>query len=391
MRIGISTSVIQRGQSGIGQYVISLVRALCLYADRHSFTLFVLEDDLPLFAFAQGQMKLIPVSERFRPAIRNILWHQLVLPGLVREFQLDVLHTPSYRRMLWRQPCPLVATIHDLAPFRLAHKYDPLRMFYGRTVARRLAHRQDEIIAVSENSAQDVATFFGVPTKRIHVVYNGVDHERFFPGNHEVAKATVAGRHGVNGPFFLYVARLEHPAKNHVRLVEAFNEYKSATHSPWRLVLAGSDWHGAGKIHEAIQLSKFRHDIHCLGFVPDSDIPDLYRAADVFVYPSLFEGFGLPPIEAMACGCPVISSDRGALGEMLGAAAAIINPEEVSDLRFQMARMASDADLRNRWRTAGLARAQCFHWQKTVTGTLEVYGHAITNAPSARHAFALAH
>src|SRR5579872_4651082 len=149
MRIGLSGSVVQRGKTGIGQYLFALIRALGPYAGRHAFTLFVLEEDIPLFAFAPGEMEIVPVPERFRPPVKNILWHQTTLPGLARQRQLDVLHVPSYRRLLWPKPCALVATIHDLAPFRIAKKYDWKRMFYGRVVARRLARRQDRVIAIS--------------------------------------------------------------------------------------------------------------------------------------------------------------------------------------------------------------------------------------------------
>src|SRR5213076_81814 len=123
----------------------------------HRFTLFVLAEDLPLFDFARDKMEFVVVPERFRPPVKNILWHQTELPSLVRQLRLDVLHVPSYRRLLWPKPCALVATIHDLAPFHVARKYDWKRMFYGRVVARKLARRQDEIIAISANTARDIA------------------------------------------------------------------------------------------------------------------------------------------------------------------------------------------------------------------------------------------
>src|SRR6185369_11488659 len=107
-------------------------------------------------------------------AVKNIGWHQTKLPQLARELQLDVLHVPSYRRLLGRRPCPLVATIHDLAPFRVAKKYDWKRMFYGRVIARRLAQRQDEVIAISENTARDIVHFFGLPREKITVIHNGL-------------------------------------------------------------------------------------------------------------------------------------------------------------------------------------------------------------------------
>lgn len=376
MNVGISTSVIQRGQSGVAQYVLGLVRALLPRTAQHQFTLFVLEEDLPLFAFAEAGMKIAPVPERFRPALKNIWWHQTALPQLARDRRLDVLHVPSYRRMLWPQPCALVATIHDLAPFHLAGKYDRLRMFYGRVVARKLARRQDQIIAVSRTTARDVFGFFGVPGERLSVILNGVDHARFFPGSREKARARVAESHGLRQPFFLYVARLEHPGKNHVRLIEAFNRFKAETGLAWQLALAGGDWHGAEAIHAAAQQSPFARDIQRLGFVPDADLPIWYRAADLFVYPSLFEGFGLPPVEAMACGCPVISSTRGALGEVVGDAAATVNPDDAGSLQRQMARLATDEGLREQLRTAGLKQARRFDWQTTAAATFEVYARA---------------
>jgi len=382
LKIGLSTSVIQRGQSGVGQYVLALVRALLPAAREHHFTLYVLEADRPLFAFAAGAMRLEIVDERHRPPVKNILWHQTVLPRLARQAGLDVLHVPSYRRMAWPRPCALVATIHDLAPFHLAGKYDWARMFYGRVIARRLAQRQDEIIAVSELTARDIKTFFGVPASRVTVVPNGLDHDRFQPGPKAAACAAVCAHAGVTGPFFLYVARLEHPAKNHARLIAAFNAFKSATGSPWQLVLAGGDWHGAETVHALVRASPVARDIHRLGFVADADLPDWYRAADTFVFPSLFEGFGLPPVEAMACGCPVLSSTRGALAETVGPAAGRLEPEDTAQIQAQLTRAARDAAWRTQLRTAGLDRAREFDWQKTAAATLAVYARAAAQAPA---------
>lgn len=384
MKIGLSTSVIQRGQSGVGQYVLSLVRALLPAATAHEFTLYVLEDDLPLFAFAASAMKIVLVDERHRPPVKNILWHQTVLPRLVRRAGLDVLHIPSYRRMLWPRPCALVATIHDLAPFHVAAKYSRARMFYGRVVAKRLARRQHEIIAVSQLTARDIETFFHLPAARVTVVPNGLDHARFHPGPAAIARTAVAGPKGIAAPFFLYVARLEYPAKNHARLVAAFNAFKAATGSPWQLVLAGSDWTGAAAIHAIVRASPFTQDIRVLGFVPSHDLADWYRAADVFVFPSLFEGFGLPPVEAMACGCPVLSSRRGALAETVGDAAGLLEPESSAQLQAQLTRAATDSAWRDQLRAAGLAQAHKFDWADTAAATLAVYARAFAQSVPSR-------
>lgn len=373
MKIGFSTGMIQRGQTGVAQYVFALLRAMLPHAGRHEFHLFVFEEDLPLFAFARDALRIVRVPESERPAVRNVLWHQRTLPALARELQLHVLHVPSYRRMLWPKPCPLVATIHDLAPFHVTGKYDWKRMLYGRVVVKRLARRQDAIIAVSENTARDLGRFFGLGRERVRVVWNGIDAVRFQPGDAADARAQAAARWQLDRPFFLYVSRLEHPAKNHVRLIEAFSRFKAATGSDWLLALGGSDWHGAEAIHAAAAASAVGRDIRFLGFVEDANLPELYRAAAAFVYPSLFEGFGFPPVEAMACGCPVISSARGSLREVVADAARIVEPEDVADLAQALQVLATDPAVRGRLQAAGFVNARRFDWDRNAADTLEVY------------------
>ena len=377
MKIGLSTSVIQRGKTGIAQAVLALARSFAARPGEHQFVLYVLEEDRPLFAFARETMQIRPVAEKYRPPLRNILWHQRTLPRLAKEDRLDVLHVPSYRRLLWPQPCALVATVHDLAPFRVQKKYDVFRMFYGRVVARVLARRQHRIIAISQTTAQDLKRFFGLKDRQITVIHNGLDHDRFSPAPTGIARAVAEQQFNLRQPYLLYVARLEHPGKNHVRLITAFAQFKTETRSPAQLVFAGGDWHGAEAIHQAIAQSPFRQDIRCLGFVSDEDLPRLYRGAESVIYPSLYEGFGLPALEAMACGCPVLCSNRGALPEVAGDAAVLVDPEDTEALASQMKRLATDEVLRERLRTAGIARAKQFDWNETAARTLEVYRQAV--------------
>jgi len=377
MKIGYSTSVIQRGKTGVAQYVFALLRAMLIHADKHEFNLFILEEDLPLFEFAKNKMKLVPVAEKFRPAVKNVLWHQRQLPQIARNLDLDALHVPSYRRMLWGAPCPLVATIHDLAPFHVTGKYDWKRMIYGRVIVKQLARRQNQIIAVSENTARDLQTFFGLGRDQVQVVWNGIDHRRFQPGDVMAAKTSAAQNWKLDRPFFLFVSRLEHPGKNHVRLIEAFNQFKAATRSDWLLALGGSDWHGAESIYAAAKSSRYAEDIRFLGFVSDAALPELYQATDVFIYPSLFEGFGFPPIEAMACGVPVISTLRGSLREVVADAAMAIEPENVAAIAGAMAKMSGSTDERSRWRTAGLQNTKRFDWNENAAQTLAIYEQAV--------------
>lgn len=375
MKVGLTATMIQGGRSGVAQYVFSLVREL-VRAGRVDLNVFVLEDELPLLDFAKDGCRLIPVPREAAPPVKNILWHQLTLPKLAADLKLDVLHVPSYRRLVRNAPCPTVGTIHDLAPFHVKGKYDFARMFYGRVVVKSLARRQQEIIAVSHCTARDIENFFGIPQSRLQVIHNGIDHDRFFPGDYAAARAWTAEKHAITAPYFLYVSRLEHPAKNHVRLIEAFVEFKKATGSDWQLALGGGDWHGCEAIKSAAAASPFASDIRFLGFVPDADLPALYRAARAMVYPSLFEGFGLPPIEAMACGTPVISSTRGALEEVVADAALVIDPENIPDITRALTALSTDAALADSLKSRGLANAARFHWSRTAAEVTEIYRKA---------------
>ncbi|WP_395747680.1 glycosyltransferase family 4 protein [Prosthecobacter sp.] len=382
MNIALSTSVIQRGKTGVAQYVLALTRALMPYTDVVKFHILALAQDIPLFEFARGRMNIVPVDECWRPAVRNIWWHQQVLPRWLDEKMIDVLHVPSYRRMVRAAHCNRVSTIHDLAPFHVKKKYDLARMIYGRVIVKHLARRQDGLISVSTSTARDVERYFGVPVQKQNVILNGIDHARFNLGDRAAACAMAAQRWQLNEPFFLYVSRLEHPAKNHTRLIEAFDKFKESTGSPWQLALAGSDWHGAEHIHAAARNARHANDVRFLGFVEDGVLPDLYRAASTMIYPSLFEGFGLPPIEAMACGCPVISSTRGSLSEVVGTAARVIDPESVEDMVQAMQEFATHREKRDALIKAGLENARRFNWDENAKRVMDVYEKPFTGTRS---------
>lgn len=381
MKIGFSTSVIQRGKTGVAQYVFALLKAFHELQEDHQFVLFVLEEDEPFFSHFRDRFQIEVVSEKFRPPIKNIIWHQTILPRLAKKHRLDVVHVPSYRRLPIVAPCARVGTIHDLAPFRVPGKYDLARMFYGRVVVKRLAAMQDQLIAVSGNTATDLNLFFRLGEERVTVVRNGLDHDRFHPHDRVDASALARIRFGLSQPYLLYVARLEHPGKNHIRLIEAFEEFQKQSKSDWVLALGGSDWHGAEVIHERIAQSPARDSIRVLGFVADQDLPALYSAAKAFIYPSLYEGFGMPPVEAMACGCPVICSDRGSLGEVVGDAAMIVQPENSVSIRDSILKFYNSESLRSEYIRKGLERAAQYSWEKAARETLAVYHRATQSRP----------
>jgi glycosyltransferase involved in cell wall biosynthesis len=386
MKIGFSTSVIQRGKTGVAQYVFALLKAFHELQEDHQFVLFVLEEDEPFFSHLRDRFPIELVSEKFRPPIKNIIWHQTILPRLAKKHRLDVVHVPSYRRLPIWAPCARVGTIHDLAPFRVPGKYDLARMFYGRVIVKRLAAMQDQLIAVSGNTATDLNLFFRLGEERVTVVRNGLDHDRFHPHDLVDASALARIRFGLTQPYLLYVARLEHPGKNHIRLIEAFEEFQKQSKSDWVLALGGSDWHGAELIHERIAQSPARDSIRVLGFVADQDLPALYSAAKAFIYPSLYEGFGMPPVEAMACGCPVICSDRGSLGEVVGDAAMIVQPENPDSIRNAILNFYNSESLRSEYIRKGLERAAQYSWEKAARETLAVYHRAMQTRPGSNPA-----
>jgi glycosyltransferase involved in cell wall biosynthesis len=386
IRVALSTSVIQRGKSGVASYVFGLLDGLAAIAAPVELTLLGFKEDRPLFEKWLDRYSWHAVEEQWRPAVRNILWHQTMLPQVLRRLRADVIHIPSYRRIVWNPPAAQVVTVHDCAAFSVPGKYDPARMFYGRHVVRRLAQQARAVITVSRATAEDVKRYFGIPDAR--VIWNGIDHSQFKP----LPEAEIAGRLGVafrqTRPYFLYLARLEHPGKNHVRLIEAFERFAAA--HPDRaedLLFGGADWHGAEVIHERIRVSPCRERIKSLGFVAKADLPALYCGATAMVYPSLFEGFGLPPIEAMACGCPVISSPRGSLREVVGKAGYLIDPESPEDIAAGLAAApAVNGEGREAWRRRGIAHAARFDWKNAAQAVVETYGAALGGRhPPARH------
>jgi glycosyltransferase involved in cell wall biosynthesis len=385
MRIALSVSVIQRGQSGVASYVFGLLDGFREIGAKLDLVLLGLEEDEALFARWRDLLQWIAVPERYRPAVRNVWWHQTALRPLLRQERIDVLHIPSYRRIVVRPPCPQVVTIHDLAAFSLRTKYDRARMIYGTYVVKHLARQVEAITAVSHATAQDIDRYLGIPKEQVRVIWNGIDHRRFRPLAAQEVSAAL-DRFGQRKPYFIYLARLEHPAKNHLRLIQAFESFcQGFPAQSHELLLGGADWHGADVIHRHIADSPQRDRIKALGFVSDSDLPYWYAGAAAMIYPSLFEGFGLPPLEAMASGCPVISSDRGSLLEVVGNAARIVDPESVEAITAAMVEVVFDRQRASTMVGQGFLRALEFSWAKVAQGMCQVYQQvALRSKSSAR-------
>jgi len=376
IRVALSTSVLQRGRSGVATYIFGLLDGMQKIGAPVQLCLLGLADDKPLFEKWLDHCQWIPVEERYRPAVRNVIWHQTTLRSLLIREKIDLLHIPSYRRIVARPPCPQVVTIHDLAAFAVRGKYDMARMIYGKYVVRQLARKAQIVTTVSQATASDVTKYFGIPASAITVIWNGIDHDLFRPQRAEDIRAAL-DRLKLRKPYFIYLARLEHPAKNHLRLIEAFELFCAQNPSQeHELVLGGADWHGAEVIHRRIASSPVRDRIVTAGFVEKTDLPFWYAGATAMVYPSLFEGFGLPPAEAMACGCPVISSPRGSLGEIAGDAALLIDPESAGSIGQALADVVLHPDKTRELSVRGIARASLFSWEKAATTLCQLYNQA---------------
>jgi glycosyltransferase involved in cell wall biosynthesis len=331
-----------------------------------------LDADRALFSWLDDR-RWISIPARASGGAGNLLWHQLSLNRVVRHLEIDLVHIPSYRRMLWDCAVPQVATIHDCAPFVLRGKYDFARGFFGRVVVPVIARRVHHIIAVSGTTGTDINRFMKVPETNITVLPNGIDHSMFRPQS----AAAVEGfrkRMGLKRPFFLYVARLEHPAKNHVRLIRAFERLAESGAFSGQLILPGAPWHGAEVIESAVAESRFRDHIRLEGFVDNADLPLWYAAAEALVFPSLMEGFGLPLLEAQACGTRIACSDSTSLPEVAGPAGLLFDGLDDSSITGAMERLARmDGAERRRRENEGIDWAGGFTWSSHAAGAVRIY------------------
>jgi glycosyltransferase involved in cell wall biosynthesis len=264
---------------------------------------------------------------------------------------------------------PAVATVHDLSQLHVRQKYDAARMFYATRVLPLLIGRQQRIITVSSSTRSDVLSRTSVSADRVSVVPNGVDLSRYAPLD-EASAREAALRLGLREPYLLYVARLEHPGKNHVTLLEAFARLRAAG-LPHKLVLAGPRWNGAEAIDAAVARLGLAEHVVFTGFVAGDDLPGLYAGAAAFVFPSLYEGFGIPLLEAMACGIPSCVANVSSLPEVAGDAALLFDPRDPAAIASALQRLLTDDLLRARLRARGLKRCAEFTWERSAGGVLE--------------------
>ena len=313
------------------------------------------------------------------PPIRRILWEQTLLPLRGRRERWDVLHCPV-NVLPVIAPCASVVTIHDTAFLAVPETMTRARRRYLRTQIARSVRQADQILTVSQATADDLVQAFGVPTNRITVTPLAAD-ERFRPAAQDVLDR-FRRQHGLHRPFLLSVGTRE-PRKNTARLVRAFA--RVAPTIAHELVLVGPAGWLEGELDATIRdlPVPVRQRVRLTGFVPDDDLPLWYAAADVFAYPALHEGFGLPVLEAMACGTPVVTSNTSSLPEIAGDAAMCIDPTDDRALVAAIARIIGNAPLAGDLHRRGLARAGEFSWDETARLTVVGYRAALARRRAA--------
>lgn len=377
MRVGLVTFGGDGGKSGISQYIIKLIEQFDQISSNIEFEVVVYQDEQSIFIPAGSKIGSYCLSSALRNPIINLAWFQIGLPGFCFRRGYDVLFLPAAnRRAPFWAPCPTVGTVHDFSGVHVSEKYDPARMFFIKKITPALIKRLDMILTVSECSKTDIVDFCKISPDRVVVTPNGVDLDTYCPGKKDEAIEILRQKYQISSPYILYVSRIEHPGKNHVRLIKAFNILKAKLGIPHQLILAGSKWSRAEEVYEIASESPYRDDILFLGFVANQDLPSLYRGADLFVFPSLFEGFGMPILEAMACGTPTICSNISSMPEVAGDAALLFDPHDEQDICDAMMKMISNGHLTDELIKKGLDRSQQFSWRNTALKTLEVINRA---------------
>lgn len=376
MRVGISTTIVANELTGgLAEYLNALLTHLPCLSSSHEYVLLSTRDDAEIFRCQSNRIRQVIVPSIIRHPMVNIAWHAVAYSKILRKWKVDIIHIPDFRRFVTGASVPVVVTIHDMTRYILTDKYDPVRMFYHRRILPSFLKRFAHVIAISENTKHDVLRFFPFLEDHISVVYDGISTSLYKSLPRDLVE-TVRSKLHLPRHYVLYVSRIEHPAKNHVGLIEAFRSLKQSTNLPHKLVLVGSPSFRSQEVYEAAR--SLGDQIMFTGFVSTQDLPAVYNAADAFVFPSLYEGFGLPVLEAMACGVPVAASNVSAVPEVAGEAAILFDPYDIREITQAMGRLLTDNDLRDALRQRGFERAKEFSWEKTARETLAVYEQVYT-------------
>lgn len=382
MRIGFDYTAGIRQEAGIGYYVRSLFDAMLAEDKENEYTLLTSgrptrERPFPVAPNVHGRSVLIP--DRYL----NLLWYRwrAPLPANLFTGNIDIYHSPDFALPPLSGKIRKVVTIHDLAFLTHPEYAVPSLVAYLSKVVPEAVAAADVVAVVSQDAGRTLTEHFGTPSEKIAVVPNGL-RPHFRRITDPMLLRSTENKFGLKHPLVLGVGTLQ-PRKNHIGLIKAFHQAQSDKRNrPAMLALAG----GYGWLYEETKQLvadlKLEKRVRFLGPVSDLDLTMLYSLADVFAFPSFFEGFGVPPIEAMACGAPVITSNTSSLPEVVGDAALTVDPHNVAELARAMTRLLGDEKLREELRQKGYERAQLYTWPKSARKMLDVYQKLYNGATS---------
>jgi glycosyltransferase involved in cell wall biosynthesis len=372
MRVAIDLTALNAQASGIDRYLLGMVRSLALLERGAEFFLFINAEDQARFAGLHrlpGHCHVWPCC--FRPRVFRLFFQQILQPLLLYALRIDVLHSPTFIMPAWRGRARHVLTIHDMSSFVLPHCHPPIRRgpIYERIVSGSI-QRADLVTVPSSSVKADILRFVnGVSEERIRVIACGID-DAFRP--RVAAEVTpVLKRLAIPTPYVLYLGTLD-PRKNLPMLLDAFAALVTGGR-PEHLVLGGAAGWSPDELSSSIARHSLEARIHLPGYIAEADLPFVYAGAALFVYPSLLEGFGFPPLEAMATGVPVVASDTSSLRENLGGAAMLVPVGDAKHLEGAMRTLLADEAARSSAVEAGLKRSQAYRWDRFATETFACY------------------
>lgn len=352
---------------GIGTYVRNVLRHLARQDQANEYVLICRPEHVGLAAGLGPNFTDVPDG-----AAPYSMAEQVSIPLDLRRHRIDLFHEPHYV-LPPLVPCPAVVTIHDCIHLRFP-QYLPNKLAhaYARTFLWTATHQAARIITVSEASKRDILTYFNIPPEKIEVIYNGIDERFWIPPSPEDIER-VRERYQLNDPFILYAGNIR-PHKNLERLIEVCQLLRREGFDHLKLLIIGDEISKYATLRRAVHRHKLHKHVRFLGFVPDQTLAALYRLAAVFVFPSLYEGFGLPPLEAMASGTPVVTSNVSSLPEVVGDAALLVDPYDCEAIAGAVRMVLTDQALRDDLASRGLARAREFSWAKAAERVRAIYG-----------------
>jgi glycosyltransferase involved in cell wall biosynthesis len=366
MRIALDAIPLVAAKTGIGHYTDALAGSLARLHSGNQYDLLSPFD----FTFDHSGDRPGNLNKQFIP-VRSIFrkWWLLGLPALLRIYQTDLFHGTNYCVPVFA-PCPTVVTIHDLSLFIQSHTHEEENVKRGKRRIPIMARCASIIIAPSEWTKKEIIERLGVRPDKIRVIYEAA-REGMKPMPPDLCQA-VLDKHQIRRPYLLYVGTIE-PRKNLLTLIRAYEELLRTTTRRPQLVMCGGRGWLCDEVFQLVADLKLQDSVRFTGYVEDADLPALYSAAEAFVYPSFYEGFGLPPLEAMACGAAVITSDVSSLPEVVGKAGLTHAPEDARALTEAMARLLGDETAREHFRREGFKQASQFSWERAARETQAVY------------------